>query len=99
MFAQDLARFFLLADLAMSERKILRYLMHGFKEKLCTGLVPNTPRTVKYFVKEATAIERTRTSAGGSTTEWPAAHLATLQLLRTTKTSTPDRFGPAGRYK
>lgn len=58
MFAEDMARLFRRADPEMSEPKKLRHLMHGVKEQLFSGLVRNPPRTVKGFIKEATAIER-----------------------------------------
>ncbi|XP_077553329.1 uncharacterized protein LOC144168166 [Haemaphysalis longicornis] len=58
MFAEDMARLFRRADPDMSEPKKLRHLMHGVKEQLFSGLVRNPPRTVKDFIKEATAIER-----------------------------------------
>ncbi|XP_077548109.1 uncharacterized protein LOC144160855 [Haemaphysalis longicornis] len=57
MFAEDMARLFRRADPEMSEPKKLRHLMHGVKEQLFAGLVRNPPRTVKDFIKEATAIE------------------------------------------
>lgn len=58
MFSEHMARLFRKADPDMSEPKKLRYLMHGVKEQLFAGLVRNPPRTVREFVKEATAIER-----------------------------------------
>ncbi|XP_077548426.1 uncharacterized protein LOC144161675 [Haemaphysalis longicornis] len=58
MFTEDMARLFKRADPEMSEPRKLRYLMHGIKEQLFAGLVRNPPRTVKDFVREATAIER-----------------------------------------
>ncbi|XP_077544514.1 uncharacterized protein LOC144156669 [Haemaphysalis longicornis] len=58
MFTEDMARLFKRADPEMSEPRKLRYLMHGVKEQLFAGLVRNPPRTVKDFVREATAIER-----------------------------------------
>ncbi|XP_077528254.1 uncharacterized protein LOC144139894 [Haemaphysalis longicornis] len=58
MFTEDMTRLFKRADPEMSEPRKLRYLMHGVKEQLFAGLVRNPPRTVKDFVREATAIER-----------------------------------------
>lgn len=55
MFADDMAHLFRRAESDTSDPKKILCLMHGVKKQLLVGLVRNPPRTVKDFIKEATA--------------------------------------------
>lgn len=58
MFAEDMARFFRRADADMPEPKKLRYVTHGLKEQLFTGLIRYPLGTVQEFITESKAIAR-----------------------------------------
>ncbi|KAH9372527.1 hypothetical protein HPB48_019925 [Haemaphysalis longicornis] len=56
--AGGIVRLFGHAEPAMSQRKKIRKLKHGAEQQVLKGLTQNSPRTVKYFIGERTAIDR-----------------------------------------
>lgn len=58
IYTEEMTRLFRHADPDMSEKKKVRFLMHGVKQQLFGGLICNRPKTIAEFLTEATHIEK-----------------------------------------